>query len=178
MIGNNLEKPRIFLKRFLVRETEAKDETLNQGGLYENEGMMNRTKMNAQKLCRKGGPPPSIDTANAPGLSNHNNFLLHSGHLSDNLKGDKLTVAVPKGYHNLVVYVVTSSSEVRKTFPLSVDTERELKNITHLGIKDTGGKTGWTMSREVYSLHVGEQHTVSRDCEWRPVSAYDVLAYM
>jgi hypothetical protein len=38
LIGNNLEKPRIFLKRTEVRETDENEEQLNKEGEYDDYG--------------------------------------------------------------------------------------------------------------------------------------------
>lgn len=67
-------------------------------------------------------------------LSTHNNFLLLSGYLQNNLKGSTIKVDVPSSYNSLSVVVLTPATAIRKSFSLGEVEHKKLKDLRHAGL--------------------------------------------
>ena len=87
----------------------------------------------AVEQCRRKGKEQTIVNKFAQ-LNSHNNFLLASGHLEPNLKGDSLIVEVPANYNTLNVVVLTPESSIKKSFSLQETEKRKFKDLRHAGI--------------------------------------------
>ena len=97
-IGNNLEKPRIFLKRIEVRDTTENEELLNAEGGYRAEFDMFGGGGGGGESCSKKmrGSSRHMDMMDSLSmnrfvllnytLNSHNNFLALSGHCLLNSK--------------------------------------------------------------------------------------------
>jgi hypothetical protein len=182
-VGNNLEKPSIFLKRLLVRETQSKEEELNDYNNYTEECAMMEVDRNLKgRVNLKKAENASRNIANRGmlGLNSHNNFLLLSGEVASNLKGSSVTVDIPEGYSEIEVIIITPESAIKKSYPLGNVSPRKTKDLRHAGLNETpekADKSGWTMSREIYSLKEGDNKVVSRDSQWRTIGLSDIFDF-
>lgn len=114
------------------------------------------------------------------GLNSHNNFLLLSGEVASNLKGNSVTVDIPEGYSEIEVIVITPESAIKKSYPLGNVSPRKTKDLRHAGLEEApekADKSGWTMSREIYSLKEGDNKVVSRDSQWRTIGLSDIFDF-
>jgi len=73
---------------------------------------------------------------NCLAISSHNNFLLSSGHLETNLRGEKIEIEVPLNYNQLELVVLTPTSAIKKQFSLK-SSNRQFKDLRHVGITET-----------------------------------------
>lgn len=105
IVGNNLEKPSIFLKKTLVRETaQTQEELSGESNFIQQECAMINVDPNVQQKLKSRKAYYVAKDLNTPRLANinsHNNFLLFSGDLFSNLKGNTITVDVPEGYSEI-----------------------------------------------------------------------------
>jgi len=110
-----------------------------------------------QKLKARKAQNGSRDliTPRLTSLNSHNNFLLLSGDLISNLKGNTITVDIPHSYSEIEVLILTPESAIKQSFPIKFAHERKVKDLRHTGLKETSDKSGWTMSRQIYSLREG-----------------------
>jgi hypothetical protein len=108
-------------------------------------------------------------------LNSHNNFLYKVGHLNSNLR-QITSIQVPKGYNQLVVYVFAEGYAIKREYALP-ESKIEKLRLTHLAIRDADKKSGWTMSREIYQVHRGEEREISRSSTWTTVGLSNVVEY-
>jgi hypothetical protein len=180
LIGNNLEKPSIFLKRIQVRETTQNKEELHDDGRYIEEcAVMDvdpnmRERFRARKASGAGSPEAS---RNALNLNSHNNFLLLSGDLAKNLNGKSINFSIPAGYNSVEVYVLTPKTALKNTYSIGSNRPHLKKDLRHTGLEETEEKYGWTMSREINPLKVNDKRIVSRNSQWRTVGLSDIFEF-
>ena len=110
-------------------------------------------------------------------LNSHNNFLLLSGDLSKNLTGKSLNFEIPLGYNSIQVYVLTPKTALKHTYSLGLNQPHQKKDLRHIGLERTEENAGWTMSREINKLKVGDKRLVSRDSQWRTVGLTDIFQF-
>lgn len=87
-IGNSLEKPQIFLKKILLRETKINEEQLNTGTSYAGNkqsfsyGDLKKEKKRAVYVNESG----RVGSNSVRGrLKSHNNFLSQTGFIKSNI---------------------------------------------------------------------------------------------
>lgn len=109
-MGNNLEKPKLFLKPIELRETDQLEEQLEVEKGYEQKeearGMKYADKIgySAQKKGGARTKQTARMSTSVPvsyimkSITTHNNFLSEAASMICNEKGDKLTFKVPKCY--------------------------------------------------------------------------------
>ncbi len=121
---------------------------------------------------------PKVGTgANILNLNSHNNFLLLSTDLSNNLSGKSIQLQIPQGYNSIDVFVLTPKSAIKNTYALPSDLKSQKKDLRHVGLEDAEEKSGWTMSREINRLTAGDKRVVSRDSQWRTVGLADIFEF-
>lgn len=144
-IGNNLEKPRIFLRREEVRSTCQQDEVLQKEGAFypsANAGDAKRAERTSYTTVSNNQCmiyPSEIDS--------HNNFLASPAIFATNIKDSEIVFDVPKGYNNFKVFLLSHDGAIQKSYSLNSKHTGKLKDLRHVGIKDSSEDKGWTMSR-------------------------------
>jgi hypothetical protein len=77
--------------------------------------------------------------------NSHNNFLSQSGYLDKNLK-NVTQLKLPKGYNQIVVYLMTNKSSVKREYALPGGEITTIKQ-SHPLVADKDQNTGLAMSR-------------------------------
>jgi hypothetical protein len=139
LIGNNLEKPPIFLKRVLVRETNENKEDLSDEGRYQEECAMMEVDPNMRQRYRtkEDGAKSKVGGQNTLNLNSHNNFLLLSTTLANNLNANSIELDIPQGYTSLEVYVLTPKSAIKSRYSFTSDLTLLKKDLRHTGLEDS-----------------------------------------
>ena len=70
---------------------------------------------------------------------------------------------------------MSNNSCIKKKY--SIGGKAIKKEIDHLGIKGSGEKLAWTMSREIYQLQKGEKMKINRDSKWCSVSLQNITNF-
>ena len=108
-------------------------------------------------------------------FNSHNNFLHKVGHLSANLKKIE-GIRVPKGYNQISVILFSGENTIKREYSLP-EGKPEMLKLTHSALADDSNETGWTMSREIYSIRAGEKKEISRSSTWTTVALSNVVEY-
>lgn len=70
-------------------------------------------------------------------LNSHNNFFALSGHSLLNIKFNKtLSINIPQGYSEAIVYLITEKSAIKKQFYFESSSVENIKDIKHLGLEE------------------------------------------
>lgn len=120
-IGNNLEKPRVLLKRLEKRETTFGEEELSKAGEFKRlaqkekamDMMMDHcAPMSSTNTALYRAFPGNAHLASCPppnGITSRNNFLRHSSEVQCNLHGLNISFKVPI-HHSSVKLILASQS--------------------------------------------------------------------
>lgn len=181
-VGNNLEKPRILLKRIEKRETSFDKEELKAGGDFRTKNACQELKeASVYNMARSrkihGSAADGLGCVVLQQMTTKNNFLRHASSITPNLHGKVLSFKVPLHHQSFKVILTSQSFAIEREFGLP-QTKLPVKDLRHLGLEDKdAAKEAITMSREIYRLQKGESLRVKRNSLWTAVSNSNVAAF-
>ena len=79
----------------------------------------------------------------------------------------------------MAITLISNECAITKSVYLNrpKQTPSNSKDLRHTGLQEADQKKGWSMSRQVYSLHAGSKHEVSRDSMWCTVALSNILQF-
>lgn len=90
-------------------------------------------------------PRTAASVSNNSMINTHNNFISQVGYLVTN-NNHKQTIKIPKGYSQIVVYVIANSNSIKREYSLP-SAKLSKTSQTHSKLSETADDAGWAICR-------------------------------